>query len=177
MPQAGCLLGELVKFANMEKRFLVFLLAVSLLCSCDRARQALGKIGIEMHNDTTKTEQTTDFSKLLKITYVQAGWSGTSSIDFPKIHLSVKNISGKAISEQIWVKYRFTVNDEVVWEGGERLHRKDDIPWNAELVKKYELDCVMVHYFTDNVKAEIYDDDNNLLWKGKVVRKIFDDEW
>jgi len=77
----------------------------------------------------------------------------------------------------ISIKYRLIENKEVVGEFDQRLQHENDIPWSEELVKRFSLSGGIFYEnaYTHNIKAEIYDDNNNLLWKGDIEKKLLKD--
>lgn len=128
--------------------------------------------------DSTTTKHDVDYSKLIELTAVEGGWYGTSDFANPHIRISVKNISGKPIEGlDISIKYRLIENKEVVGEFDQRLQHENDIPWSKELVKRFSLSGGIFYEnaYTHNIKAEIYDDNNNLLWKGDIEKKQLKD--
>lgn len=154
------------------KRLLLFtIFAISMLgCSNPNKGTSIA--------DSTTTKHDVDYSKLIELTAVEGGWYGTSDFANPHIRISVKNISGKPIEGlDISIKYRLIENKEVVGEFDQRLQHENDIPWSKELVKRFSLSGGIFYEnaYTHNIKAEIYDDNNNLLWKGDIEKKQLKD--
>lgn len=155
------------------KRLLLFaILAISML-GCNNPNKGTSIA------DPTTTKHDVDYSKLIELTAVEGGWYGSPNFANPHIRISVKNISGKPIEGlDISIKYRLIENKEVVGEFNQRLQLENDIPWSEELVKRFSLSGG--HFYenanTHNLKAEIYDDNNNLLWKGNIEKKLLKDD-
>lgn len=128
-------------------------------------------------NITTPVQkvENVDFSKLIKVVSVETGWYGATDgyIGLAIIRLSVKNISGESIKESIDIKYRLTEDNKIIEESSKTLHSRHSIPWNAGLVKSITLDGGSIHdVLQHNIHAEIYDENNNLLWQGNIEKKI-----
>ena len=128
-----------------------------------------------------RTEETVDYSKLIKLISVETGLSPIGVYGgIPEFRLSVKNISGKPIKERVAVKFRLTKNGKVFRDGIIVLQNQRDIPWNAGLVKLESesippiLDMMKLDMMKKgiNIRVEIYDDNNNLLWEGDIEKKI-----
>jgi hypothetical protein len=116
-----------------------------------------------------------DYSMLIKLQSVETGWDVVTNASFGKatIRLSVKNISGKSIKERVYIKYRLTENEEVIKEGSKTLQYRKSIPWNAGLVKSITVDGGYFHdVMRHNIHAEIFDENNNLLWEGNIEKRI-----
>lgn len=158
----------------MKKLLLFTILAISML-GCSNPNKGMST------TDSTTTSHDVDYSKLIELTAVDGGWHGLPDANnaIPLIRISVKNISGKPIEDLgISVKCRFIENNEVVAESEERLQHENDIPWNEERVKRFSISRGKVYEnaYTHNIKAEIYDDNNNLLWKGDIENKLLKDD-
>ena len=116
-----------------------------------------------------------DYSKLIKLLSVETGWDVVTNASFGEatIRLSVKNISGEPIKERVDIKYRLTEDDKVIRESSETLQYRKSIPWNAGLVKSITIDGGYFHdVMQHNIHAEIYDENNVLLWEGNIEKKI-----
>lgn len=155
------------------KRLLLFaILAISML-GCNNPNKGTSIA------DPTTTKHDVDYSKLIELTAVEGGWYGSPNFASPHIRISVKNISGKPIDGlDISIKYRLIENKEVVGEFDERLQCENDIPWSQELVKRISLSGGRFYEnaYAHNLKAEIYDDNNNLLWRGNIEKKLLKDD-
>lgn len=130
-------------------------------------------------NTSVQDKENVDFSKLIKILSVETGWDVVTNASFGEatIRLSVKNISGEPIKERMEIKYRLTEDDKVIQESSKTLQYRKSIPWNAGLVKSITIDGGYFHdVMQHNIHAEIYDENNILLWEGNIEKKILKKE-
>ena len=125
----------------------------------------------------SEEEQVVNYSKLIKVTVIETGidyhkWDYSGKI---VIRLSVKNISNKNIDNNLDFKYRIIENGLIIDEASKTLQYRHLPPWNSGTAK---LEILQSSIFKDimnrNFSAEIYDDNNNLLWKGEIKKQIID---
>lgn len=71
--------------------------------------------------------------------------------------------------------YRIIENGLIIDEASKTLQYRHLPPWNSGIAK---LEILQSSIFKDimnrNFSAEIYDDNNNLLWKGEIKKQIID---
>lgn len=155
-------------------KLISFAVATFLLVGCSHSTSEAQNSNFSVKEET---EEVVDYSKLIQLTTIETGWDVVNDISFGQVNvrISVKNISGKPIKDIIDVKYRLTEDDKVIEEHSKTLQYRKSIPWNAGLVKSSVIDGNFLHdVMQHNIHAELYDDNNNLLWEGDIEKRVLE---
>lgn len=145
-----------------------------LLLSCSNQGNQVNN-SFEEHK---KDQKVSDYTKLIKLTSANAGWGSISNYDgmgMPEIKITLQNISTAPITDDLYLKYRFIEGEDIIGESTQTIHyNTQDIPWGVNLKKNITLS--LGSYIPDarkrNLNAQIYDENNKLLWEGKIENKI-----
>ena len=114
------------------------------------------------------------FSKAFEIVSVETGWRYASQ---PFVKVKIRNMSGKAVTEFIKVKYAFIKDDEIIDNSSHYIHGSHDIDWDNGLCVTAELESITAFRGTTmngipKVKAKVQFIDGTPIWEGEVSRKV-----
>lgn len=121
-------------------------------------------------------DEVVDYTNLIEIVDMKSGYEYVSSNNtaYPKVILTVKNISGEKIKRDIDVKYRFIDNKSVLDESIKHFHSElIDTPWEADYSKLIQIDGIGLSNGNNrDISIQIYDMNNNLILD-KQINKGF----
>ena len=125
-------------------------------------------------NEETAMVNGMPFSKAFEIVSVETGWRYASQ---PFVKVKIRNMSGKAVTESVKVKYAFIKDDEIIDNSSHYIHGSQDIDWDNGLCVTAELESLTAFRGTTmngipKVKAKVQFIDGTPIWEGEVSRKV-----
>lgn len=153
---------------NVLKTTLVVLLSFFALVGCTDS-------GKNKNASKEQTEENTaPMSDDYEIVEVKTGWRYSE----PIIRIKIRNVSGKAITETIHVKYDFIYKDEIIDGTSTIIHGSSDMAWDNGLCKTIELKSftafqgIVYNNVLPDVRARVMFEDNSPIWDGEISKKF-----